>query len=128
MVGVLSHTEDEIRKTAEEIERAGGKAIPLAADVADDGQMRKAVADLVQAYGRLDIVFANAGINGVWAPIDELKPEVNLDKSRLFERAKTLQTKSAEFGVLGSVVEIHPGPALVFAYVSDGSDFAALPA
>jgi len=25
-------------------------------------------------------------------------------------------------------LEIHPGPALVFAYVSDGSDFAALPA
>jgi NAD(P)-dependent dehydrogenase (short-subunit alcohol dehydrogenase family) len=74
-VGVLSHTEDEIRKVAEEIERAGGKAIPLVADVAADAQMKKAVADLVQAYGRLDIVFANAGINGVWAPIDELQPE-----------------------------------------------------
>jgi NAD(P)-dependent dehydrogenase (short-subunit alcohol dehydrogenase family) len=74
MVGVLSHTDDEIRKTAQEIERAGGKAIPLVADVADENQMKKAVADLVQAYGRLDIVFANAGINGVWAPIDELQP------------------------------------------------------
>ncbi|MFL5191640.1 MAG: SDR family oxidoreductase [Microvirga sp.] len=75
MVGVLSHTEDEIRKVAEEIERAGGRAIALVADVADEGQMRKAVADLVQAHGRLDIVFANAGINGVWAPIDELQPQ-----------------------------------------------------
>jgi NAD(P)-dependent dehydrogenase (short-subunit alcohol dehydrogenase family) len=75
MVGVLSHTADEIRKVAEEIERAGGTAIALVADVADEGQMRKAVADLVQAHGRLDIVFANAGINGVWAPIDELQPQ-----------------------------------------------------
>jgi NAD(P)-dependent dehydrogenase (short-subunit alcohol dehydrogenase family) len=75
MVGVLSHTADEIRKVAEEIERAGGRAIALVADVADEGQMRKAVADLVQTYGRLDIVFANAGINGVWAPIDELQPQ-----------------------------------------------------
>ena len=74
-VGVLSHTEDEIREVAEEIERAGGRAVPLVADVGDDGQMKKAVADLVQAYGGLDIVFANAGINGVWAPIDELQPE-----------------------------------------------------
>ena len=74
-VGVLSHTADEIRKVAEEIERAGGRAIALVADVADEGQMRKAVADLVQAHGRLDIVFANAGINGVWAPIDELQPQ-----------------------------------------------------
>ncbi|WP_262269364.1 SDR family oxidoreductase [Microvirga yunnanensis] len=75
MVGVLSHTDGEIRKVAEEIEHAGGRAVALVADVADDGQMRKAVADLVEAFGRLDIVFANAGINGVWAPIDELQPE-----------------------------------------------------
>ena len=74
MVGVLSHTVDEIREVAQEIEQAGGKAIPLVADVADESQMKKAVADLVQAYGQLDIVFANAGINGVWAPIDELQP------------------------------------------------------
>ena len=74
MVGVLSHTDDEIREVAKEIEQAGGKAIPLVADVGDEGQMKKAVADLVQTYGRLDIVFANAGINGVWAPIDELQP------------------------------------------------------
>jgi S-DNA-T family DNA segregation ATPase FtsK/SpoIIIE len=44
--------------------------------------------------------------------LDDLKPELNLDKSRLFDRAKTLQGKSAEFGVLGSVVEIHPGPVV----------------
>ncbi|MBM1172343.1 SDR family oxidoreductase [Microvirga arabica] len=75
MVGALSHTDDEIRKTAQEIEQAGGKAIPLVADVGDEAQMKKAVDDLVQAYGRLDIVFANAGINGVWAPIDELQPK-----------------------------------------------------
>ncbi|MCW2238400.1 SDR family oxidoreductase [Azospirillum canadense] len=74
-VGVLSHTDDEIRKTAEEITRAGGKAIPLVADVGDDAAMKKAVQRLAQEYGRLDIVFANAGINGVWAPIDELTPE-----------------------------------------------------
>ncbi|MGY0710136.1 SDR family oxidoreductase [Azospirillum argentinense] len=74
-VGVLSRTEDEIRRTAEEITAAGGKAIPLVADVADSEAVKRAVDRLVQEYGRLDIVFANAGINGVWAPIDELTPE-----------------------------------------------------
>jgi len=73
-VGVLSHTEEEIHGTADEIRQAGGEAVPLVADVSDEAQMRKAVADLVGAYGRLDIVFANAGINGVWAPIDDLQP------------------------------------------------------
>jgi NAD(P)-dependent dehydrogenase (short-subunit alcohol dehydrogenase family) len=74
-VGVLSHTEAEIRKTADEVVSAGGQAIPLIGDIADAGQMKSAVDALVRAYGRLDVVFANAGINGVWAPIDELQPE-----------------------------------------------------
>lgn len=75
LVGVLSHTEDEIRRTAEEIGSAGGKAVPLVADIADADQMKRAVDELVRAFGRIDVVFANAGINGVWAPIDELQPE-----------------------------------------------------
>ncbi|MBK1837410.1 SDR family oxidoreductase [Azospirillum sp. YIM B02556] len=74
-VGVLSHTADEIAKTADEIGAAGGKALALTADVGDDAAMRQAVERLVGEFGRLDIVFANAGINGVWAPIDDLKPE-----------------------------------------------------
>jgi len=74
-VGVLSHTEEQIHKTADEINRAGGEAIPLLADVGDADQMMRAVGRLAERWNRLDIVFANAGINGVWAPIEELKPE-----------------------------------------------------
>lgn len=74
-IGVLSHTESEVRETVEEITSNGGRAIPLVADVADSEAMKQAIAQLVRDCGRLDIVFANAGINGVWAPIDELAPE-----------------------------------------------------
>jgi DNA segregation ATPase FtsK/SpoIIIE, S-DNA-T family len=44
--------------------------------------------------------------------LDEIKSDATMDRSRLFERAKTLQTKSQEFGVLGQVAEIHPGPVV----------------
>ena len=37
--------------------------------------MLRAVARIKRAWGRLDIVFANAGINGVWAGLDKLRPE-----------------------------------------------------
>ena len=74
-VGVLSRTEDEIEATVQEIEQAGGQAIPLLADISDAHQTQRAIEELVGAYGKLDVVFANAGINGVWAPIDELQPE-----------------------------------------------------
>ena len=74
-VAALSDTESEIRSTVAEIERAGGKGLALTADVSQADPMARAVEQVVTKWGRLDIVFANAGINGVWAPLDELKPE-----------------------------------------------------
>jgi NAD(P)-dependent dehydrogenase (short-subunit alcohol dehydrogenase family) len=74
-IGVLSQSEEEVEATVREIEAAGGKALGLVADVSDAGQMQAAVDKLVARYRRLDIIFANAGINGVWAPIDEIEPE-----------------------------------------------------
>jgi S-DNA-T family DNA segregation ATPase FtsK/SpoIIIE len=44
--------------------------------------------------------------------LDERWPDVSLDRSQLFERAKLLQSKSAEFGVMGVVKEINPGPVV----------------
>jgi NAD(P)-dependent dehydrogenase (short-subunit alcohol dehydrogenase family) len=74
-VGVLGHTLREIERTAREIEKAGGQALALEADVSNATQMQNAVDRLADTFGRLDIVVANAGINGVWAPIDDLKPD-----------------------------------------------------
>ncbi len=73
-VGLLGRTEDELRETADQITAAGGKAMTLVADISQADEMRQAVDRLIDGHGRLDIVVANAGINGVWAPIDDLKP------------------------------------------------------
>ncbi|MCG5483191.1 MAG: SDR family oxidoreductase [Sinorhizobium meliloti] len=73
-VGALGRTRMEVEEVADEIVGAGGQAIALEADISDELQMRNAVRDLVLKFGQLDIVVANAGINGVWAPIDDLKP------------------------------------------------------
>ena len=74
-VGALGHTEDELRATVERIRADGGEAMPLPADVASAEETSRALDRLAEAYGRLDIVLANAGIDGTWAPIDELAPE-----------------------------------------------------
>ena len=74
-VGVLGQNRDKIDQVVSEARQAGGRAHPLVADVASDRDMEAAVAGLVQEFGRLDYLFANAGINGVWAPIDEIAPE-----------------------------------------------------
>jgi NAD(P)-dependent dehydrogenase (short-subunit alcohol dehydrogenase family) len=41
--------------------------------VADEAGLQACIDRLVTSEGRLDIVFANAGVNGVWAPISELE-------------------------------------------------------
>jgi 3-oxoacyl-[acyl-carrier protein] reductase len=51
------------RAVVEEAERGGAAALVLPADVTDGRAVREAVARLVDAYGRLDVVVTNAGIS-----------------------------------------------------------------
>ena len=44
--------------------------------------------------------------------LDEPKSNTGVDNDRLFERGRILQSKCSEFGVLGAVKEIHPGPVV----------------
>lgn len=74
-VAALGRTKEELEKTIAEIQDDGGEAIPLVADISQPEQMQQATQQIVDQWGRLDIVFANAGINGVWAPLEELEPE-----------------------------------------------------
>jgi len=74
-VGALSHTSEEVEKVVKQIERGGGEGLALVADISQPSQMQDALEQLAQKWGRVDIVFANAGINGVWAPIEELEPD-----------------------------------------------------
>lgn len=74
-IGALGRTPDELQKTIDEIKQQGGDAVALKADISDPASMEEANRALAREFGRIDIVFANAGINGVWAPIEELTPE-----------------------------------------------------
>lgn len=66
---------EEGEQARAEVEDAGAEALFVECDVSDPRSVENAVANGVERFGKLDIVFANAGINGVWAPIDELTPE-----------------------------------------------------
>jgi NAD(P)-dependent dehydrogenase (short-subunit alcohol dehydrogenase family) len=74
-VAVLGLTREKLEDTVRRIAEAGGEALAIVGDVARYSDMERAVAEAVERWGRLDVVFANAGINGVWAPIEELAPE-----------------------------------------------------
>ncbi len=74
-VAVLGRTESEVNQTVTGITDAGGQALAVLADVSSVQQMQAAIQQTVDAWGTIDIVFANAGINGVWAALEDLTPE-----------------------------------------------------
>ncbi|WP_454747560.1 SDR family oxidoreductase [Ciceribacter selenitireducens] len=74
-IGLLGRTADELEAALDEIRQAGGDGVALVADVSDEVAMKNALEMLWNLKGRLDVVVANAGINGTWAPIDDLRPE-----------------------------------------------------
>ena len=75
LVAAVGHTESELNATVEAITAAEGKARAFLADISKAEDMQRVATDIGKEWGRIDIVFANAGINGVWAPIEELEPE-----------------------------------------------------
>ncbi len=66
---------EEGERVRAQIEADGGQAMFVECDVSDPSAVQHAIDATVERFGKLDIVFANAGINGVWSPVEELTPE-----------------------------------------------------
>ena len=65
-------------KVAGEVSAAGGQAVWMEADVRDEGEMQASVQLAVDTWGRLDVMFANAGVGEVGfgsVPFEELTVE-----------------------------------------------------
>src|SRR5688500_8524771 len=76
-VVILGRTESRLHAVAEEITRAGGKALALRCDVAHEDEVDRATAAAVERFGRLDTVVANAAIqlDGKDRPIHEAETQ-----------------------------------------------------
>lgn len=75
-VGLLDIDEPSLEQVSAYIERQeNGEGLVLCGDVSKVEAVQAAYEELIDRWGCLDIVFANAGINGVWAPLEEPDPE-----------------------------------------------------
>lgn len=61
---------DRAEQTASRIRDNGGMAIGVATDVSRSAQVRALVDRTVAEYGRVDVLYANAGVGGVGTAID----------------------------------------------------------
>lgn len=70
-VVVAGRREAEGQETLGLIRAAGGEAIFLKTDVAKTADVQALVQKTVEKFGRLDLAFNNAGVEGAWIPIAE---------------------------------------------------------
>jgi len=90
-VALAARRADKLDAVAADIRAAGGEALPVVCDVCNRASMDAAIASIVDTWGRLDVVLANAGF-GVSGVANKLDTE---DYRRQFE--------TNFFGVLNTV-------------------------
>jgi NAD(P)-dependent dehydrogenase (short-subunit alcohol dehydrogenase family) len=66
---------DKLEETASEGAKLGGKSLAVQSDVADPDSVQALFAKTKDAFGRLDVLFNNAGIGAPAVPMEELPLE-----------------------------------------------------
>ncbi|MBM7540217.1 SDR family oxidoreductase [Amphibacillus cookii] len=74
-VGLIDIKKEDAEHVKKKIIKHDGEAMIAEADIRDPEQVEQAIKSIVEHFGKLDIVFANAGINGKVTPIEDITPE-----------------------------------------------------
>jgi NAD(P)-dependent dehydrogenase (short-subunit alcohol dehydrogenase family) len=74
-VVLAGRRKEALEAVAGEVGRAGATALVVATDVADPAQIRNLFARTVETFGRLDLLFNNAGIGAPAVPLEDLPYE-----------------------------------------------------
>jgi len=105
---------DAPKETLEKVKGVGGKATAVEADVSNSEQVQHLIASAVQAYGKLDIVVNNAGIESKYHfvdyPIEKVRQiiEVNLIGPFLVAQAGARQMiKQGHGGRIINISSVH---------------------
>src|SRR6185369_6488726 len=130
-VAVVDLEEATAKATAEEIERAGGQALAIRADVSKAADNEAVIGQTVARWGRLDIFYANAGVPQFPTPIEDVE-EATFDRimsvnvKGVFLGAKYAlrvmkRQKSGVFLVTASTSAIRPRPGVQSYSASKGA-------
>ena len=113
-VVVAGRTASTLEAVADEINRAGGEAIAIVADVSRQESAENLIAETVRHFGRLDCMVNNAGINGgpdqrkpVYEYDDDLwKKIIDVDLNGVYYCSKAASRQMVKQGEGGSIINI----------------------
>jgi NAD(P)-dependent dehydrogenase (short-subunit alcohol dehydrogenase family) len=91
-VAMAARGEDDLNRTAKEIESEGGRALPFVADVSVQAQVQDLVDRTVDELGTVDILVNNAGAAPFTSPFDQVRLEG-------FEKYFRMNFNSAVYGM-----------------------------
>ena len=74
-VAIVGHAAADVEASAEMVRQSGGDAIAITGDVTRASDIEAAVARTLDAYGRLDFAFNNAGIEQAVKPIVDVEED-----------------------------------------------------
>jgi NAD(P)-dependent dehydrogenase (short-subunit alcohol dehydrogenase family) len=126
-VAALDRSAEGLAATAQAIEAAGGEALPIALDVTDGAEVQRAVAQVLERWGRLDALFNGVGASGRRhgdGPADQCSEEgwawtLNVNLTSAFLLCKHALPPMLAAGA-GSIVNL----ASVLGMVGGDEDFA----
>lgn len=93
---LVDRTAEALTKAAEMLARYAGRFDVCAADVADADATKRYVEAAVAKFGRIDVLFSNAGISGIIAPIANYPDELFDAVMAVNVRASFLAIKYAQ--------------------------------
>ena len=109
-VACIDTVEENVNKTANDIEAAGGKAIPFVCDVTDDDAVKSAVSATAIEFGKLDICFNAAAYSEkrhrlAEMPLDMWKSVIDVNLTGMFIVARHVIPRMQEAGG-GSIINV----------------------
>lgn len=121
-VVLAARREDELRRVAGEARMSGGQVLIESCDVTDEAAVQALFATTRETFGRLDVLFNNAGIFAQGKPLedislDEWRRVVDVNVTGAFlcarEAIRTMKSQSPKGGRIinnGSISSITPRP------------------
>jgi NAD(P)-dependent dehydrogenase (short-subunit alcohol dehydrogenase family) len=73
IVVIAARTSSKLDEAVERIKSGGGRAKAIQADISDEKQVRRLVADTIDDYGKVDILVNNSGIGGPTVNVVDLR-------------------------------------------------------
>jgi short-subunit dehydrogenase len=114
-VALLARNEDGLEGAREEIEAAGGEALPIPTDMSDPGQVEAAAESVERELGPID-VWVNDAIAVVFSPFKDIEPEDFRRSTEVCYLGTVYGTKAALTRMLardrGTIVQV--GSALAY--------------